>query len=105
RVMAAPPHGRRRRIRYLGVGGPQMAAAGLTSQFPIEDVAVMGPLAILGRLPTIVRRINTAAAAAITCEPDAVVIIDSPEFTHPLARRLPPPPPPLPLLHHPPPRP
>ena len=88
KLMAALSHGRRGRIRYLGVGGPQMAAAGLTSQFPIEDVAVMGPLAILGRLPTIVRRINTAAAAAITCEPDAVVIIDSPEFTHPIARRI-----------------
>ena len=88
KLMAALAHGRRGRVRYLGVGGPQMAAAGLSSQFPIEEVAVMGPLAILARLPKILRRIKSTAAAAVACEPDAVVIIDSPEFTHPIARRI-----------------
>jgi lipid-A-disaccharide synthase len=88
KLMGALDQGRRGRIRYLGVGGPQMAMAGLSSQFPIEDVAVMGPLAILPRLPRILRRIGSTAAAAVACEPDAVVIIDSPEFTHPIARRI-----------------
>jgi lipid-A-disaccharide synthase len=88
KLMAALEHGRRGRIRYLGVGGAQMAAAGLSSQFPIEEIAVMGPLAILRRLPTILRRIESTAAAALAAEPDAVVIIDSPEFTHPIARRI-----------------
>jgi lipid-A-disaccharide synthase len=88
RLMAALDEGRKGRVRYLGVGGPQMAAAGLASQFPIEDVAVMGPLAILPRLPRILRRIGSTAASAIAAEPDAVVIIDSPEFTHPIARRI-----------------
>ncbi len=88
KLMGALEDGRRGRIRYLGVGGSQMAAAGLTSQFPIEEVAVMGPLAILARLPTILRRIQSTAAAALAAEPDAVVIIDSPEFTHPIARRI-----------------
>jgi lipid-A-disaccharide synthase len=49
---------------------------------------VMGVGAILGRLPTILRRIQTTAAAAVAAEPDALVIIDSPEFTHPIARRV-----------------
>src|SRR5689334_17174793 len=88
KLMAALEHGRRGRIRYLGVGGAQMAAAGLSSQFPIEEIAVMGPLAILRRLPTILRRIEGTAVAALAAEPDAVVIIDSPEFTHPIARRI-----------------
>jgi lipid-A-disaccharide synthase len=88
KLMAALDEGRRGRIRYLGVGGPQMAAAGLSSQFPIDDVAVMGPLAILGRLPRILRRIRSTAAAAVAAQPDAVVVIDSPEFTHPIARRI-----------------
>ena len=30
------------RIHYLGVGGEDMEAAGLASQFPLSDVAVMG---------------------------------------------------------------
>src|SRR5262245_6577008 len=88
RLMGALDQGRGGRIRYLGVGGAEMAAAGLSSQFPIDEVAVMGPLAILARLPRIMRRIASTAAAAVVAEPDAVVIIDSPEFTHPIARRI-----------------
>lgn len=87
-LMAAINAARRSRVRYLGVGGPLMAAEGLVSQFPLSDVAVMGPLAILGRLPRLVRRVHQTVDAAIAAEPDAVVIIDSPEFTHPIARRI-----------------
>src|SRR5262245_52371332 len=88
KLMAALNERRRGRIRYLGVGGAQMAQQGLVSQFPMAEVAVMGPGAILARLPSILRRIRGTAAAAIAAEPDALVIIDSPEFTHPIARRV-----------------
>lgn len=75
-------------IAYSGVGGEMMAAAGLTSLFPLSDVAVMGPGAILRRLAPIIRRVYQTIDAAIAFAPDAVVIIDSPEFTHPIARRI-----------------
>ena len=75
-------------IRYLGVGGPGMAREGLASLFPLDDVAVMGPVAILPRLPRLLNRISATVAAALEAEPDAVVIIDSPEFTHTIARRI-----------------
>jgi lipid-A-disaccharide synthase len=88
KLMAALNAQRRGRIRYLGVGGEEMAARGLVSQFPIEEVAVMGVGAILGRLPQILRRVYGTVAAAVAAEPDAVVIIDSPEFTHPIAKRI-----------------
>jgi lipid-A-disaccharide synthase len=76
------------RIRYLGVGGQAMEREGLVSQFPLEEVAVMGPLSILKRLPRIVRRVYGTAGAVVAGEPDVLVIIDSPEFTHPIARRV-----------------
>jgi lipid-A-disaccharide synthase len=76
------------RIHYLGVGGENMERAGLSSQFPLEDVAVMGPLAILAGLPRIMRRVYRTVDAAVAAEPDAVVIIDAPEFTHPIAKRI-----------------
>src|SRR6476646_4476103 len=79
---------RRGRVRYVGVGGAQMAEQGLVSQFPMEDVAVMGLGAILARLPKILTRVYGTVAAAVAAEPDALVIIDSPEFTHPIARRV-----------------
>jgi lipid-A-disaccharide synthase len=88
KLMEALNAGRRGRIRYLGVGGKAMAAHGLVSQFPIEEVAVMGLGAIVTRLPLILRRISTTAHSAVAAEPNAVVIIDSPEFTHPIARRI-----------------
>jgi lipid-A-disaccharide synthase len=76
------------RIHYLGVGGEDMEAAGLASQFPLSDVAVMGPLSILPRLPRIMSRVYRTVDSAVAAEPDAVVIIDAPEFTHPIAKRI-----------------
>jgi lipid-A-disaccharide synthase len=75
-------------IHFSGVGGEEMAHEGFVSLFPIEDVAVMGPMSILPRLPRIVRRVYQTVDAALAAAPDVVVIIDSPEFTHPIAKRI-----------------
>jgi lipid-A-disaccharide synthase len=75
-------------IAFAGVGGEEMAEEGFASLFPIEDVAVMGPMSILPRLPRILRRVYQTVRAALAFRPDAVVIIDSPEFTHPIAKRI-----------------
>ena len=88
KLMRAIAARRRGRVRYLGVGGPLMEVEGLISQFPLSDVAVIGPLAILKRLPHLVRRVHQTVDAAIAAEPDVVVIIDSPEFTQPIAKRI-----------------
>ena len=73
---------------FAGVGGEHMEAAGLRSIFPLSDVAVMGLAAILARLPKLVRRVHQTADAALAFNPDALVIIDSPEFSHPIAKRV-----------------
>src|SRR5262249_29489394 len=88
KLMAALNAARRGRIRYVGVGGAAMEALGLISQFPMEEVAVRGRGAIVRRLPVILSRIRTTAAAVIAADPDALIIIDSPEFTHRIARRV-----------------
>lgn len=75
-------------LEFSGVGGELMAERGFQSIFPLADVAVMGPLSILPRLPRIVRRVHRSVAAALAADPDIVVIIDSPEFTHPIAKRI-----------------
>lgn len=76
------------RIDFAGVGGELMEAQGLTSLFPMSDVAVTGPIAIVKRLGPIVRRVYATIDAAIAFAPDALVIIDAPEFTHAIARRV-----------------
>jgi lipid-A-disaccharide synthase len=88
KLMAAISERTRGRVRYLGVGGEGMQRQGLLSQFALEEVAVMGPQAILKRLPRIIRRVYDTAAAGVAADPDAVVIIDAPEFTHPIAKRI-----------------
>lgn len=75
-------------IALAGVGGPAMAAAGLSSLFPMTDIAVMGLWPVLERLPLILRRIRETADAAIAMRPDVLVLIDSPDFCHRVAKRV-----------------
>jgi lipid-A-disaccharide synthase len=88
KLMRALKEERREEIAFSGVGGEAMEAEGLKSLFPISDIAVMGILPVLARLPTLIARIRAAAAAILAAKPDALVIIDSPDFTHRVARRV-----------------
>ncbi len=87
-LMAALKEQTQGRVRFSGVGGEQMAAQGLASLYPLGELAIMGFTAIPARLPKILRRIRETADAAIAARPDVLVIIDSPEFTHRVARRV-----------------
>ena len=75
-------------LDLAGVGGRAMAAAGVASPFAIEDLSIVGLSAIPRRLPNILRRIRQTADAIIAKKPDALIIIDSPDFTHRVARRV-----------------
>ena len=75
-------------VKLSGVGGWAMAAAGIASPFPIGELSIIGLNAIPRRLPMILRRIRETAAAIVAAQPDALVIIDSPDFTHRVARRV-----------------
>jgi lipid-A-disaccharide synthase len=75
-------------LKLSGIGGRAMAAAGIPSPFPIDELSIIGVTAIPRRLPMILRRIREAADAVIAARPDALVIIDSPDFTHRVARRV-----------------
>jgi lipid-A-disaccharide synthase len=76
------------KVRFAGVGGREMAAEGLLSPFPIDELAIIGFAAIPRQLPLILRRIRDTAALVVAMQPDALVIIDSPDFTHRVARRV-----------------
>ena len=65
-----------------------MAAEGMPSLFPISDLAIVGITAIPVRLTKILGRIRQTARAVQAERPDILVIIDSPDFTHRVARRV-----------------
>ena len=64
-----------------------MAAEGLASRFPMEELSVMGIAEVLPRLPNLLRRIRETADAVVAMRPDALVTIDSPDFSLRVARR------------------
>lgn len=75
-------------VVFDGVGGEDMAREGLVSLFPLSEVAVMGPINIFKQLPRLIDRVHETVRDAVAVSPDAIVIIDSPEFTHPIAKRI-----------------
>jgi len=79
---------RRPDVRFAGVGGPAMARSGLASLFPMADINVMGVLPVIRNLPMLLARIKATAAAVLADPPDVLVLIDAPDFTHRVARRV-----------------
>lgn len=65
-----------------------MQAEGLDSLIPLDDLAVMGFLPVVRNLPRLIQRMNEAVAAVLASRPDVLIIIDSPDFTHRVARRI-----------------
>lgn len=74
--------------QFVGIGGREMEGEGLASLFPIGDLAIVGLSAVARQLPMLLRRIREATAAVLQARPDILVIIDSPDFTHRVAKRV-----------------
>jgi len=75
-------------VEFEGVGGRAMAKEGLATLFPIEELSIVGLAAVVAQLPKILRLIRRTSEAALAAAPDVLVIIDSPDFTHRVARRV-----------------
>ncbi|MCM2264971.1 MAG: lipid-A-disaccharide synthase [Desulfuromonadales bacterium] len=74
-------------LQFFGIGGPRMAEAGCEILVPGEDVAVMGLVEVLGHFPVIRRAFNQLKAILNgPTRPDALVLIDFPEFNLRLAK-------------------
>lgn len=75
-------------IRFAGVGGAGMAAEGLKSLFPMDDLVVMGIAEVIPRLPLLLRRIREVTADVRRWRPAVLVTIDAPDFNFRVAKRL-----------------
>ncbi|TNJ41632.1 lipid-A-disaccharide synthase [Phaeobacter sp. B1627] len=75
-------------VTFDGIGGPQMQAEGLQSQFPMEELSVMGIAEILPKYFALKRRIQETADAVLSLQPDVMITIDSPDFSLRVAKRV-----------------
>lgn len=75
------------RLVFEGVAGPRMAAEGCRVWFPMERLAVMGLMEVLGRLPALFALRRALLARLRHAPPDALVGIDAPDFNLGLERR------------------
>ena len=76
------------RVRFAGVGGPEMAAEGIVSLYPIDVLSIIGFSAVPRRLPKILRLMRSTARTVVARRPHVLVVIDSPSFTLGVARRV-----------------
>lgn len=85
---AARLTGDRKRIRFFGLGGDAMAAAGLEPVAHSDEVAVVGIAEVVRELPRIRRVFRKLLRAAETRRPSLAVLVDFPDFNLRLARCL-----------------
>jgi len=87
-MLAALGAREQRPLELIGVGGANLQRLGLSSFFDREDIALMGVAEVLAKLPRLIGHIYRLAAYLARQKPDFLLIIDSPDFTHRVARRL-----------------
>ena len=75
-------------LELSGVGGDELAGQGLTSLYPMSDLAVMGITDVLLTLPRLLWRLEQTARAILAANPDMVVLVDAQDFSRLLAARL-----------------
>lgn len=73
-------------VAFHGVAGPLMQAEGMESLFPMEELSVMGIAEVLPKYPALRRRLHETAADCLSHAPDALLTIDSPDFSLRLAK-------------------
>ena len=75
-------------VQVSGLAGERLQAHGVESLFDISDISVMGISGVAAKLPVLLRRINQTVDDVLEKNPDVLVLIDSPEFSYRVAKKV-----------------
>jgi lipid-A-disaccharide synthase len=73
-------------LRVIGMGGNELARAGQENLFRVEELSVMGLVEVITSLPRIFSLLRRIRKALEKHRPDAVLLIDAPEFNFRIAK-------------------
>ncbi len=77
-----------KQLEFFGATGPLMRAAGVESVVDTEALSILGLVEIASALPKFWRAYNLLKRTALERKPDAVILVDWPDFNLKLARTL-----------------
>jgi lipid-A-disaccharide synthase len=72
--------------RWFGAGGPVLSSSGVEILVPMEKLAVVGISEVLTHLPDLWREMSRLKTALAQRRPDALVLVDFPDFNFRLAK-------------------
>ncbi len=75
-------------IRFVGVAGPQMEAAGCEAWFPVEQLAVRGLVEVIAHLPRLLGMRRQLRARLLAARVPLFIGVDAPDFNFGLERKL-----------------
>ena len=73
-------------LRVAGMGGDNLARAGQENLLRVEELSVMGIVEVITSLPRIFRMLGRIRREMERLRPDAVLLIDAPEFNFRVAK-------------------
>ena len=73
---------------FNGVGGERMQSNNFTSLFDMSDISIFGIFPVLRKLFFLINKINDVVKDISQKKPDIIILIDSPDFNHRVAKKV-----------------
>ena len=73
---------------FNGVGGEKMQSNNFRSLFDMSHISIFGIFPVIKKLFFLLRKINDVVNDVVQIKPDIIILIDSPDFNHRVAKKI-----------------